>query len=252
MEKKEEKKRMNKEKEKKKEIIKKQFEELTKKNNKNIDIEKIKKLFPDDEKLHQHLENIKEEYDERKRKRIENFNKNRTLKRASTGKFSSKSNNDISNNLNSENLENENSNLKITNKKRTKSSKKIPIENNINNDDNNKNINNNSFILQDYPKISKKEKLTEVKVKFLVDNYKKKLMKDFLSFFEKEKKANKERDKEFNEIENEKEKKRLAKIFAMERAQSSDKIGQYNKMIDDKIMEYENLLNEKLQQQQKK
>ena len=38
----------------------------------------------------------------------------------------------------------------------------------------------------------------------------------------------------------------------MERAQSSDKIGQYNKMIDDKIMEYENLLNEKLQQQQKK
>ena len=33
---------MNKEKEKKKEMIKKQFEELTKKNNKNIDIEKIK------------------------------------------------------------------------------------------------------------------------------------------------------------------------------------------------------------------
>ena len=139
MEEQEEKKRMNQEKEKKKEMIKKQFEELTKKNNKNIDIEKIKKLFPDDEKLHQHLENIKEEYDERKRKRIENFNKNRTLKRASTGKFSSKSNNDISNNLNSENLENENSNLKISNNKNgkgilyTKSGQKFEgnFENNI-------------------------------------------------------------------------------------------------------------------------
>ena len=76
-------------------------------------------------------------------------------------------------------------------------------------------------------------------------------MSDFLKFCEKEKKANKERDKEFNEVENEKEKKRLAKILAMERAQSSDKIGQYNKLIDDKINEYENKLYEIMENQNK-
>ena len=76
-------------------------------------------------------------------------------------------------------------------------------------------------------------------------------MKDFLNLYEKEKKANKERDKEFNEVENEKEKKRLAKILAMERAQSSDKIGQYNKLIDDKINEYENKLYEIMENQNK-
>jgi len=38
-------------------------------------------------------------------------------------------------------------------------------------------------------------------------------MKDFLNLYEKEKKANKERDKEFNEVEDEKEKKRLAKTI---------------------------------------
>ena len=76
-------------------------------------------------------------------------------------------------------------------------------------------------------------------------------MKDFLNLYEKEKKANKERDKEFNEVEDEKEKKRLAKILAMERAQSSDKIGQYNKLIDDKINEYENKLYEIMENQNK-
>ena len=76
-------------------------------------------------------------------------------------------------------------------------------------------------------------------------------MKDFLNLYEKEKKANKERDKEFNEVEDEKEKKRLAKILAMERAQSSDKIGQYNKLIDDKINEYENKLYQIMENQNK-
>ena len=76
-------------------------------------------------------------------------------------------------------------------------------------------------------------------------------MKDFLNLYEKEKKANKEKDKEFNEVEDEKEKKRLAKILAMERAQSSDKIGQYNKLIDDKINEYENKLYEIMENQNK-
>ena len=54
-----------------------------------------------------------------------------------------------------------------------------------NNNDNDNNIKNSSFILQDYPTISKKEKLTEVKVKFLFDNYKKKSMKDFKIFLKK-------------------------------------------------------------------
>ena len=58
---------MNKEKEKKRND-KKQFEELTKKNNKNIDIEKIKKLFPEDENLHKHLDDIRKEFEERKKK----------------------------------------------------------------------------------------------------------------------------------------------------------------------------------------
>ena len=37
----------------------------------------------------------------------------------------------------------------------------------------------------------------------------------------------------------------------MERAQSSDKIGQYNKLIDDKINEYENKLYEIIENQNK-
>ena len=74
-------------------------------------------------------------------------------------------------------------------------------------------------------------------------------MKDFLNLYEKEKKANKERDKEFNEVEDEKEKKRLAKILAMERAQSSDKIGKFNQLIYDKVAEYKNNLLEKMSKQ---
>jgi hypothetical protein len=49
-------------------------------------------------------------------------------------------------------------------KKRPKTSIK-----NINND----NLENNEIVLPDYPKINKKEKLNKVKIKFLIDNYKK-------------------------------------------------------------------------------
>ena len=101
----------------------------------------------------------------------------------------------------------------------------------------------NSIQIQEHPPINKKEKLTEEKINFLIGDYTKKLMSDFLKFCEKEKKANKERDKMINEATNEKEKRRLAKILALQRGQSSDKIGEYNKMIDEKIDDYKEKLN---------
>ena len=52
MEEQEEKKNLIKEKEKKKEIIKKQFDDMTRKNEYEIDIEKIKELLIDDKNLH--------------------------------------------------------------------------------------------------------------------------------------------------------------------------------------------------------
>ena len=76
----EEKKYLIQEKEKKKEEIKKQFDLMTKENEKEIDIEKIKELFPDDENLHKHLEDIKNEYAEKERNIIENYNKNKQMR----------------------------------------------------------------------------------------------------------------------------------------------------------------------------
>ena len=114
-------------------MIKKHFEELTKKNNKNIDIEKIKKLFPEDENLHKHLDNIRKEFEERKKKRIDNFNKNRSLNRKNTGK------NNISNsNYNISNIENEE-------KETIKKTKRQKLQLKILND----NLENNEIFLSD-------------------------------------------------------------------------------------------------------
>ena len=85
----------------------------------------------------------------------------------------------------------------------------------------------------------------------MIDDYKKKLMKDFLNFFNKEKEADNERKELIKEAETEKEKKRLEKIFAMQRGQSADKIGEYNKLIDEKLEKYEKQLN-KIYEKQKK
>ena len=83
----EEKKNIIKEKEKKKEIIKKQFDDMTKKNENEIDIEKIKELFPDDENLHRHLDDIKKEYEEKEKNIIENYTKNKELRHLNSQKL---------------------------------------------------------------------------------------------------------------------------------------------------------------------
>ena len=89
------------------------------------------------------------------------------------------------------------------------------------------------------PEISEKEILNENKIKFMVKDYKEKLMKDFLDFVNKEKESENERKELMLEAKSEKERKRLERIFAMQRGQSTDKIGEYNKLIDEKLEIYE-------------
>ena len=84
----------------------------------------------------------------------------------------------------------------------------------------------------------------------MLKDYKEKLMKDFLTFFNKEKDAENERKELINEAKTEKERKRLEKIFAMQRGQSADKIGEYNKVIDEKLETYEKEL-KKIYEKQK-
>ena len=50
---------------------------MTRKNEYEIDIEKIKELFPDDKNLHRHLDDIKKEYEEKEKNIIENYAKNK-------------------------------------------------------------------------------------------------------------------------------------------------------------------------------
>ena len=94
-----------------------------------------------------------------------------------------------------------------------------------------------------------KEKLTNEKINELVEKYERELLNEFLELCKKEDKENKERDKLLSKVTNEKEKKRLTKILAMERAQSSDKIGKFNQLIYDKVAEYKNNLLEKMSKQ---
>ena len=69
-------------------------------------------------------------------------------------------------------------------------------------------------------------------------------MKEFLLFCNKEKEAELERKEIYAEAKTEKEKKRLKNILKMQNAQSVDKIGEFNLLIDKKIAEYEKALME--------
>ena len=217
------------------------------KNNGEINIDKIKKMFPDDKKLHEHLENMQKEFEENQQNTINKYNQEKLLKRAQSKNFQRKPTHNNSIHTNST-LNNNDDFKNKTTKIRPKSSKKINKKNSINNNNNksnqikNKNLN-SSIQIQEHPPINKNEKLSQDKINFMVNDYTKKLMSDFLKFCEKEKKANKERDKLINEASNEQEKRRLAKILALQRGQSSDKIGEYNKMIDEKIEDYKEKLN---------
>ena len=77
-----------------------------------------------------------------------------------------------------------------------------------------------------------------------MDDYRSKVLKSFLLFCNKEKEAENERKEIFEEAKTEKEKKRLQNIIKMQNAQSADKIGEFNNLIDKRITEYENALNE--------
>ena len=100
----------------------------------------------------------------------------------------------------------------------------------------------NKFKILDIPQIKDKEILTENKIKFLLEDYKSKALKAFLLFCNKEKEEEVERKEIFAEAKTEKEKKRLQKILKMQNAQSVDKIGEFNNLIDEKIAEYEKAL----------
>ena len=99
------------------------------------------------------------------------------------------------------------------------------------------------------PKVEDKEILDEDKVKSLLNDYQSKLMKSFLLFCNKEKEDQNERKEIFAEAKTEKEKKRLQNILKMQNAQSADKIGEYNKIIDERIEEYRTALMESLRNQ---
>ena len=103
--------------------------------------------------------------------------------------------------------------------------------------------------MEDIPKITGKEILNENKIKFMINDYKEKLMKDFLNFLNKETEDENERKNIIKETKSEKDKKRLEKIFAMQRGQSTDKIGEYNKLIDVKLEKYEKELKKMYEKQ---
>ena len=154
----------------------------------------------------------------------------------------------------SENLEkseiskkNDNRNNKKTkNKKRPKTGKKLRTNININNKEDN-----NKYNILEVPEIKEKEILDEDKIKSLLNDYQSKLMKSFLIFCNKEKEAENERKEIFAEAKTEKEKKRLQNILKMQNAQSTDKIGEYNNIIDERIQEYKAALMESLKNQKK-
>ena len=149
-----------------------------------------------------------------------------------------------------EKIENSNKNInrdinkKTKNKKRPKTGKKLRTKIDINNQEDD-----NKYYILNVPKIEDKEILDENKIKSLVDDYQSQLMKSFLLFCNKEKEAQNERKEIFAEAKTEKEKKRLQNILKMQNAQSADKIGEYNKIIDERIEEYKAALMESLRNQ---
>ena len=241
---------LNKQKEEK-EKIKKQFEELTSKNKGEIDIEKIKKLFPDDEELHEKLEKTKNEFEKRQSQKIEAYERDKLqrreiirMKSESSSKLRSKKSENMERIENSSKKGNKDINKKTKNKKRPKTGKKLRKKIDINNQEDD-----NKYNILNVPKIEDKAILDEDKIKSLVNDYQSKLMKSFLIFCNKEKEAQNERKEIFAEAKTEKEKKRLQNILKMQNAQSADKIGEYNKIIDERIEEYRAALMESLKNQ---
>ena len=97
--------------------------------------------------------------------------------------------------------------------------------------------------LPEHPHINDDEELTNEKAQKLIDTYKHQLMVGFTNFCIKENEKDKERNNILNKAVDDVAKKRLAKIHAMQRAQSCDKKGEYNKLIDVKLQEYQDELN---------
>ena len=241
-----------------KENIKNQFDELIKKNKGEIDIEKIKKLLPDDIEFHQKIERAKEEFEQRQQKQIDayendKFKRRKILElRSNSAKkymskkdtpnysyYNTKSSNFNQNNTYKSNTNNKSSsNIKKTKKRPKTANKVIIITNNVE--------------IHDIPEVTGKEILNENKIKYMLEDYQKKLMKDFLNLFNKEDKADDERRKIIDEMEEGIEKRRLEKIFAMQRGLSSDKIGEYNNLIDEKLKKYEQKLREVYEEQKNK
>ena len=136
-------------------------------------------------------------------------------------------------------------NKKREKRNRPKTANKIKTNLDINQKDNKINI-------LDIPKIKDKELLTENKIQFLLEDYKSRAMKAFLLFCNKEKEAELERNEIYSEAKTEKEKKRLKNILKMQNAQSVDKIGEFNILIDKKIAEYEKALQDCYKNQKNK
>ena len=236
---------------KEKEEIKKQFEELTTKNRGEIDIEKIKQLFPDDEELHQKLEKTKQEFEKRQNKQIEAYERDKFQRRKnlekhkrpqSSGKLTMQKTKSSKNNYNNtnkfSNINNPKNTYNASIKSNMSNTKSIKRPKTANMRKNNK-TNYEDLIMEDIPKISEKEILNENKITLMIKDYNEKLMRDLLNFFNMERAAENERRDLLNSVKSEIEKKRLEKIFAMQRAQSADKMGEYNKVIDEKLERYE-------------
>jgi len=78
-----------------------------------------------------------------------------------------------------------------------------------------------------------------------LDDYRKKLNKQLLNLLTEEKKKDEEREKIFSQATNDNEKKRLNKIFSIERAQSSQKIAKFNEDMDVLLDKFESKLRKK-------
>ena len=220
-----------------KEKIKKEFEDLTLQNKGEIDIEKIKELFPGDEELHKKLDKTKSEF-EKKQNRQQSAYERGKLQRRSVLEMKTK-NADKLMEKKKKNLEKD---ISSTNQKRKKISRPktaTKIRTNLN-----LSQKNNKFNILDIPKIQDQEPLNENKIQFLLEEYKSRAMKEFLLFCNEEKEAELERKEIYAEAKTEKEKKRLKNILKMQNAQSVDKIGEFNLLIDKKIAEYEKALME--------
>ena len=222
-----------------KEKIKKEFEDLTLQNKGEIDIEKIKELFPDDEELHKKLDKTKSEF-EKKQNRQQSAYERGKLQRRSVLEMQTQNANKLMEKK-KENIEKAVSNNTFSKKRKKRSRPKTATKIKTNLELNQKD---NKFSILDIPKIQDQEPLNENKIQFLLEEYKSRAMKEFLLFCNKEKEAELERKEIYAEAKTEKEKKRLKNILKMQNAQSVDKIGEFNLLIDKKIAEYEKALME--------